>query len=136
MKVARYEVPGSHEKQVPSRRERYDWSSLRWRPPLKPGFSSGPRILASPNRKSRKRNPSHRTLRDGSPTATFPGTSYLATFVLSLRDQSASICVHLRLVRIASRFVFIPRPSYNFQKIPCQNRSVRLITVTGHVLPL
>jgi hypothetical protein len=24
MKVARYEVPGSHEKEVPSRRERYD----------------------------------------------------------------------------------------------------------------
>ena len=24
MKVARYEVPGSHDKQVPCRRERYD----------------------------------------------------------------------------------------------------------------
>jgi hypothetical protein len=52
MKVARYEVPGSHKKQAPSRRERYDWLSRRWRGPLKSGFSPRPHILPSPNCKS------------------------------------------------------------------------------------
>ena len=68
----------------------------------------------------------------------------LATIVVS-RDQSASIrslsrhseaAADSSAVGLLLRVSFSSPIFYNFHKIPCQNRSVRLITVTGHVLPL
>jgi hypothetical protein len=51
-------------------------------------------MMGVPNRQGQFLIPS---LRDGSPFAEFAGTSYLATFILSLRDKSL-VAIQFRLV--------------------------------------
>ena len=76
--VAWHEVPGKETRMVPSRRERYDLRLYRQSyPPNTPPLVCGSGARAS-----------DRTLRDGLAVFPFPGTSYQATIMLSLRDKN------------------------------------------------